>query len=138
MIARLADRKRFCIWAFLLSVVPLALIPLLCKPGLLPSPTWSLATLILLWCVYQLLQYLAAVAFWSWLADAAQGGSRGRFLGWQFCFAQSHFVRSQAHPFHLLGDLVGFDKLAQYKIIEFSIYRLWKKSRDFLFRHSGL
>ncbi|MFZ1933019.1 MAG: MFS transporter [Thermoguttaceae bacterium] len=83
MIARLADRKRFCIWAFLLSVVPLALIPLLCKPGLLPSPTWSLATLILLWCVYQLLQYLAAVALWSWLADAARTRIRGRFLGWR-------------------------------------------------------
>jgi MFS family permease len=83
MIARLADRKRFCIWTFLLSVVPLALIPLFCRPGLLPSPNWSLATLILLWCLYQLLQYLAAVALWSWLADVAPTRIRGRFLGWR-------------------------------------------------------
>jgi MFS family permease len=83
MIARLADRKRFCITAFLLSVLPLAMIPLLCAPGLLPSPTWSLATLIVLWCLHQLLQYLATVALWSWLADAAPTRIRGRFLGWR-------------------------------------------------------
>ena len=83
MIARLADRKRFCLTAFLLSVLPLAAIPLLCGPGLLPSPTWSLAVLILLWCLHQLLQYLGIVALWSWLADAAPGRIRGRFLGWR-------------------------------------------------------
>ena len=83
MIARLADRKRFCIATFLLAVLPLALIPLLCTPGLLPSPSWSLAALILLWCLHQLLQYLATVALWSWLADAAPTRIRGRFLGWR-------------------------------------------------------
>lgn len=83
MIARLADRKRFCIMAFLLSILPLAGIPFLGKPGLLPSPSWSLATLILLWCLHQLLQYLGMVALWSWLADAAPTRIRGRFLGWR-------------------------------------------------------
>ncbi len=83
MIARLADRKRFCILGFLLSVLPLAMIPLLCAPGLLPSPSWSLAALIVLWCLHQLLQYLATVALWSWLADAAPVRIRGRFLGWR-------------------------------------------------------
>ncbi len=83
MIARLADRKRFCVAAFLLSVLPLAMIPLLCAPGLLPSAAWSLAVLILLWCLHQLLQYLAFVALWSWLADAAATRIRGRFLGWR-------------------------------------------------------
>jgi MFS family permease len=83
MMARLADRKRFCTTAYLLSVLPLSMIPLLCKPGLLPSPTWSLAMLIVLWCLHQLLQYLATVALWSWLADAAPTRIRGRFLGWR-------------------------------------------------------
>jgi MFS family permease len=83
MIARLADRKRFCIAAFLLGVVPLAMIPLVCRPGLLPSPSWSLAALILLWCLHQLLQYLATVALFSWLADVAPTRIRGRFFGWR-------------------------------------------------------
>jgi MFS family permease len=83
MIARMADRKRFCIAAYLLAVWPLAAIPPLCKPGLLPSPSWSLACLILLWCLHQLLQYLATVALFSWLADVAPTRIRGRFLGWR-------------------------------------------------------
>jgi MFS family permease len=83
MIARLADRKRFCITAYLLGVLPLAAIPLVCGPGVLSSPDWSLGTLILLWCLHQLLQYLGTVALWSWLADAAPVRIRGRFLGWR-------------------------------------------------------
>lgn len=83
MIDRFGDRKRFCILAFLLSVLPLAAMTLLGKPGLLPSPSWSLATLILLWCLHQLLQYLGMVALWSWFADVAPTRIRGRFLGWR-------------------------------------------------------
>jgi MFS family permease len=83
IIARLDNRKGFCIGAFLLSLVPLAALPGLCAPGQLPSPGWSLAALIGLWSVHQLLQYAGMVALWSWLADAAAPRIRGRFLGWR-------------------------------------------------------
>jgi len=83
MINRLGDRKRFCRASFLLSALVLLAMPWVCAPGRLPSPGWSLATLILLWCLYHLLQYLATVALWSWLADAAPQRIRGRFFGWR-------------------------------------------------------
>ena len=53
------------------------------RAGRLPSPGRSLAALILLWCLYHLLQYLGIVALWSWLADVAPPRIRGRFLGWR-------------------------------------------------------
>ena len=56
-------------------------LPWVCSPGRLPSPGWSLVALIVLWCLYHLLQYLATVALWSWLADVAPRPIRGRFLG---------------------------------------------------------
>ena len=37
--------------------------------------------MVVLWCTYHLLQYLATVALWSWLADLVPGRIRGRFLG---------------------------------------------------------
>ena len=78
---RLGDRKRFCIATFLLGALLLLALPWVCAPGRLPSPGWSLAALILLWCLYHLLQYLGTVALWSWLADVAAVPIRGRFLG---------------------------------------------------------
>jgi len=83
MIDRLANRKRFCIVAFVLSALLLLVLPWICAPGRLPSPGWSLAALIVLWCLYHLLQYLGMVALWSWLADVAALRIRGRFLGWR-------------------------------------------------------
>ena len=41
----------------------------------------SLAALVGLWCLYQLLEYLGTVALWSWLADLVPLRIRGRFLG---------------------------------------------------------
>ncbi|MCE5267442.1 MAG: hypothetical protein LLG00_06110 [Planctomycetaceae bacterium] len=83
MIGRRGDRKRFCIAAFLGAAMLLALLPWTCMPGLLPSPRWSLATLIALWCLYHLMQYLGTVALWSWLAEVSAVRIRGRFLGWR-------------------------------------------------------
>ncbi len=74
-------RKRFCAASFTISALTLSALPWLRAPGWLPSPGWSLTALVLLWCVYHLLQYLGTVALWSWLADAAQTRIRGRFLG---------------------------------------------------------
>jgi MFS family permease len=83
LIERFGDRKRFCLATFLLSALLLFVLPWVCASGRLPSPGWSLAALILLWCLYHLFQYLAMVGLWSWLADVAPQPIRGRFLGWR-------------------------------------------------------
>ncbi len=83
MIGRLANRKRFCLTTFLLSALLLAALPAVCAPGRLPTPGWSLFALVILWCLYHLLQYLGMVGLWSWLADAAPPRIRGRFFGWR-------------------------------------------------------
>ena len=81
MIGRLADRKPFCLVCYLLSGVVLLGLPLATAPGVLPSAGLSLAALVVLWCVYHLLEYLGTVALWSWLADLVPLEIRGRFLG---------------------------------------------------------
>ena len=81
IIGRLVDRKRFCIGGYLSSALTLCLLPWLSQPGLLPSAGQSLAMLVSLWCVYHVLQYLADVGLWSWLADLAPQRARGRFFG---------------------------------------------------------
>jgi MFS family permease len=81
VIGRLVERKRFCLAAYLLSALVLAGLPLAAAPGRLPSPAFSLAVLVVLWCVYQVLEYLGTVALWSWLADLVPLRIRGRFLG---------------------------------------------------------
>ena len=81
LIGRLAERKRFCLAAYLLSAVVLAALPWAAAPGRLPSVAMSLFALVALWCAYQVLEYLGAVALWSWLADLAPLRIRGRFLG---------------------------------------------------------
>jgi hypothetical protein len=80
-IAKLGDRKRFCLAAYLASGLVLLGVPLVAVPGRLPSPAASLAAMIALWCLYHLLEYLATVALWSWLADLVPPRIRGRFLG---------------------------------------------------------
>jgi MFS family permease len=81
MIGRLASRKRFCIGGFALSALTLFGLPLAVAPGVFPSARASLTALVVLWCVYHLLQYVATVALWSWLADLVPGRIRGRFFG---------------------------------------------------------
>lgn len=81
LIGRIVERKRFCLASYLGSVLLLLTLPILSAPGVLPSPRWSLAALVAIWCTYHLLEYLGTVALWSWLADMAPGRIRGRFLG---------------------------------------------------------
>lgn len=81
MIGRLVDRKRFCLGTFLLGTLLLLSLPWIAAPGNLPSPEASLAALVVLWCVYHLLQYLGMIALWSWMADLVPLRIRGRFLG---------------------------------------------------------
>ncbi len=81
MINRLGNRKQFCLATFLLGALVLLALPGICAPGRLPSPATSRWALILLWCLYHLLQYLGMVGLWSWMADVASLPIRGRFLG---------------------------------------------------------
>jgi len=81
LVRRLGDRRRFCACFFLASAVVLAALPLAAAPGRLPSPRDCLVALVTLWCIYHLLQYLATIALWSWLADLVPLRVRGRFIG---------------------------------------------------------
>jgi len=81
LIGRLADRKRFCLASYLASGLVLLWLPAAAAPGVLPSATASVGSLVLLWCVYHLFEYLGTVALWSWLADLVPLRIRGRFLG---------------------------------------------------------
>jgi len=81
MIGRLADRKRFCIGAYLLSAAVLAGVPLVAAGHWLPSPDAAKLVLVTLWCTYHLLEYLGTVALWSWFADLVPLRIRGRFIG---------------------------------------------------------
>jgi MFS family permease len=81
LIGRLVDRKRFCLGAFLVGTATLLAVPPVAAPGRLPSAGASLRALVVLWCLYHLLQYLGTVALWSWLADLVPLRIRGRFIG---------------------------------------------------------
>ena len=81
LIGRWFDRKRFCLGSFFLSAVLLLGIPVVAAPGRLRSAAASLTALVVLWCCYNLLEYLGTIALWSWLGDLASQRLRGRFLG---------------------------------------------------------
>ncbi len=81
VIGRLVARKPFCIAGYALAAGTLLCLPLAAAPGRLPSPGWSLGALVVLWCVYHVLQYLATVGLWSWLGDLVRLRGRSRFLG---------------------------------------------------------
>ena len=81
LIGRLGDRRRLALGAYFFSALALFGLPLAAAPGLLPSATASLTMLVVLWCVYHLLEYVATVALWSWFADLVPLRIRGRFIG---------------------------------------------------------
>lgn len=75
------SRKSFCVTTYLLSALVLFALPIVAAPGVLPTSAASLVALVALWCAYQLLEYFATVALWSWLGDLVPEATRGRFLG---------------------------------------------------------
>ena len=83
LIGRIADRKTFCQGAYLLSGLLLLCLPVLSAPGMLRSAGMSLAALVILWTLHHLIQYLATIALFSWLADIAPLVIRGRFFGFR-------------------------------------------------------
>jgi MFS family permease len=81
LIGRVADRKRFCAAAYLISAAFLLALPLAAALGEISSSSDALWALVSIWCLYNLFEYFAAIALWSWLADLAHKRVRGRFLG---------------------------------------------------------
>jgi MFS family permease len=81
LIAWCGDRKRFCLGAYAASAVVLAGLPWAALPGWIPRGNGPLAAIVVLWCLYHLLEYLATVALYCWLADLVPLRIRGRFLG---------------------------------------------------------
>ena len=75
------DRKRFCLGAYAASAVVLAGLPWAALPGWIPRGSGPLAVIVVLWCLYHLLEFLATVALYCWLADLVPLRIRGRFLG---------------------------------------------------------
>ncbi|MCA9247162.1 MAG: MFS transporter [Planctomycetales bacterium] len=81
LLARIASRRAFCVWFYALSNLLLLLLPVCSAPGVLGSPTASLAALVLLWSGYHLLEFFATIALWSWFHDLVPRQVRGRFFG---------------------------------------------------------
>ena len=75
------SRKAFCIRIFLASALMLFALPILSAPQVLPTPGWSIAALAVMWAGYHVLEYMGAVALWSWFGDLVPRRVRGRFVG---------------------------------------------------------
>ncbi len=81
------SRKRFCIGGLLFAPLFVGLIPL-GVPRLAgwDSPIPVLAFVIAAWFAYHLVEYLAMVAFYSWVGDLVPSRARGRFFAWRQCW----------------------------------------------------
>lgn len=81
LFSRIGSRKRLCIGAFVASSLVLMAIPLGGLPGQLASDSQTMAVIILAWSLYHLLEFVGAVALWSWLGDLYPSRIRGRLIG---------------------------------------------------------
>jgi len=78
---RVGSRRKFCIGMFLASAVVLFALPIISAPHVLPLPAESMAALAITWAGYHVLEYMGAVALWSWFGDLVPRTIRGRFVG---------------------------------------------------------
>jgi MFS family permease len=78
---RIASRRKFCIALFLASSAALAALPMLAAPGTFAKKSFSISALSATWTTYQVLEYIGAVALWSWFGDFVPSLIRGRFIG---------------------------------------------------------
>ncbi|MEM8945771.1 MAG: MFS transporter [Planctomycetota bacterium] len=78
---KVKSRKIFCGGMFLTSAMLLFALPFLSAPGVFESQKVSIVVLIVLWIGCRVLEYIGAVAFWSWLGDLVPGAVRGHFVG---------------------------------------------------------
>lgn len=68
-------RKLVCLTSFAASALVIAAMPLVASR--------HVSALVLCWCLYNLLEYIAIVALWSWLGDWMPPIVRGRLIGWR-------------------------------------------------------
>ncbi len=80
LIHLLGTAKATCLWFSAASYAVLWGLPAMAVPGWTPRD-FPLAWLVGLLCLHQLLEYIASVAFWSWMADLAPSRVRGRYFG---------------------------------------------------------
>lgn len=78
---RVGNRKLFCATMFLASAAVLITLPLGTAPSTTTNSSRAIGLLVGYWMTYQLLEYMAMVALWSWFADLVPERIRGRFVG---------------------------------------------------------
>ncbi|MAT70249.1 MAG: hypothetical protein CMJ58_12085 [Planctomycetaceae bacterium] len=78
---RLGSRKKFCVRLYTVSAILLLALPVIAAPHVLPLRGESLLALGALWFFFHLLEYVAAVALWSWLGELTPPSVRGSFFG---------------------------------------------------------
>lgn len=80
-LGKVGSRKTFCTAMFLLSAAVLFALPFVSAPDVLPGQQWSIIALIVSWIGYRVLEYIGAVALWSWLGDLVPDAVKGAFIG---------------------------------------------------------
>ena len=83
LIQRVGSRRRLCLGGYLASAIVLAILPIVTAPGTWSSESISLQWLVVCWCLYHLLEFVATVALWSWLGELIPRRIRGRCLGYR-------------------------------------------------------
>jgi len=82
LINRFGSRKWFTILAFTLSPLVLLGIPLGLSPLIHHAPLETvLGLLVMIWCIYHLIEYFGTTALWAMIGDLIPHEKRGRFLG---------------------------------------------------------
>jgi len=66
---------------YLASTLLLMLLPLCSVASIWPSSTWAIGTIVIIWCVYHLLEYFGYVIFLSWVFQSVPKSMRGSFFG---------------------------------------------------------
>jgi len=78
---QVGSRRKFCIRMFLASALVLLVLPIVSAPQVLSSSSLSVTVLVAMWAGYHVLEYMGAVALWSWFGDLVPRVVRGRFIG---------------------------------------------------------
>ena len=82
MIDRFGSRKWFTVFTFALSPLVLLGIPFGLSPLIHHASLGTvLGLLVVIWCVYHLIEYFGTTALWAMIGDLIPSEQRGRFLG---------------------------------------------------------
>ena len=80
LVALLGTKRRTCLTMSLASYVLIAVLPVIPWLGVRVEVVRPVEMLIALLCAHQLLEYVGAVALWSWFGDLVPRRIRGRFF----------------------------------------------------------